>query len=395
METSIGTVHFEKTDTALTSESQMVLRNIADTLLANRNLMVNIYGHVSDDHTSFDDIATARGLADRIKHQLVFDLQISSERIQTLGLSPRNKTTDPWVEITIRRPDALLTWYENDVKVQPPSLRPNWLIPHRNYYLYRSYRITTGKNSRAHILYPNNSTLKMDEEAMVIIQTPQSDQRESSFLGNIKLQNGMLEDMLEDAICQDDSIAESTAALTVRTTEINKTSVDEKMTDLIVAYTGDSEESVADTIAGHKTTTDKSKKHDDKITALAGLGIIIGEPTGVSLKKWIVETKAIDFQIGWSFPGQSIHFAVDYQTHFPEWFNNNKLYPYLEIGGRLKMRQETEDGPIRLGMRFGIGIEYIHGHFGIYSEICPAMDITPETRLALEGGIGAHYYFTN
>ncbi|RKX71780.1 hypothetical protein DRP53_00400 [candidate division WOR-3 bacterium] len=125
-----------------------------------------------------------------------------------------------------------------------------------------------------------------------------------------------------------------------------------------------------------------------------GVGIILGEPTGLSFKSWITEINAIDFGIGWSFTRERIHLVADYLFHFPEWIQEPNWYPYLGLGGRLKMkRTKEEEWEFNLGARFGIGIEYIYQRFGFFGELYPVMDLVPETDFDLEGGIGARFYF--
>jgi hypothetical protein len=85
---------------------------------------------------------------------------------------------------------------------------------------------------------------------------------------------------------------------------------------------------------------------------------------------------------------------MDIVYHFPEWSNKNDLHPYLGFGQRLKIRPEQEAGQFRFGIRFGIGVEYVRGPFGLYSEIYPGMDILPDAAFCLEGGIGVRYYFS-
>jgi len=177
----------------------------------------------------------------------------------------------------------------------------------------------------------------------------------------------------------------------------SKTLVDEKLKGLIVAYQGDTGASAA----SEKTVIDK----DDSVVvkqiinagrpAGFGLGVIVGKPTGISLKSWISRKHAIDFKIGWSFPEKKIHVVGDYLSYFPEWIKKRSWYPYVGIGGRLKMKQEQEDWQFNLGIRFGIGIEYIYRQFGLFGELYPVMDLVPKTNFDLEGGIGARYYFKN
>jgi hypothetical protein len=47
-----------------------------------------------------------------------------------------------------------------------------------------------------------------------------------------------------------------------------------------------------------------------------GLGIILGEPTGVSFKSWVGRRQAFDVAVAWSFEGEgAIHIHADYLFH--------------------------------------------------------------------------------
>ena len=237
----------------------------------------------------------------------------------------------------------------------------------------------------------------MDEEAMVIIQGLRSPQTEFSFLENIELQNGKLEDMLKDAVRQNDSVARPTAAVIEEISEDEKSSIDEKMTDLVVAYESKFKQTNDGVISSQESTHSMSENQGKSTKAPAGrgLGIIIGEPTCLSIKTWKPGSKAMDFEIGRSITGRRIHIAADYLIHFPHWIKTSNFQPYLGIGGRAKSSSEAEEARFRVGARFGAGIEYIHGLFGVYGEFFPVLDILPEIRIALEGGIGVRYYFNN
>ncbi|MGB7055653.1 MAG: hypothetical protein WBE28_10075, partial [bacterium] len=173
----------------------------------------------------------------------------------------------------------------------------------------------------------------------------------------------------------------------------SKTVVDEKLENLIVAYQTEA------SAPSEKTARDKNEgvvvdqNTSAGVPAGFGLGVIIGEPTGITLNKRIAGKHAIDLEIGWSFPGKRIHIAVDYLSYFPEWIRKHNLYPYLGVGSRLKIRTEPEEEQFTFGIRFGAGIEYICGQFGLYAELHPVVDLVPETKFGMEGGIGARYYF--
>ena len=405
-EIPLGTVYFDSTGEVLTLESEIILIRIADRLITEPNLMIDVCGYIHDAGSLSANTALSQKMADQVKGYLTINFGLSGDRIQTLGLSEKDRIASDKitqiraekrsVEIVIRQPDAVLTWFENDVKVQPPALRPGWLDPGPDYYLYRGYKVTTGKKSRAHILYPNKGTLKMDEDAMVIVQGSDLERKEEIPVKNIEVQNDGFETIISDAASQDDSITNAPAAVDEQNSQRSKTLVDDKLEGLVVVYESNDDISAA----SGKTVIDKGvvvkRETDAGRPAGLGLGAIAGVPTRICLKGWVARKQAIDFEIGWSFTEEKFHIVGDYLSHFPEWTQKRSWHPYLGVGGRLIMTNvEQEEWEYNFGIRFGIGIESIYRQLGLFGEFYPVVDLIPETGFDLEGGLGVRYYFTN
>jgi len=125
-----------------------------------------------------------------------------------------------------------------------------------------------------------------------------------------------------------------------------------------------------------------------------GLGIIVGEPTGLSGKLWTGEKTAFDGGAAWSFKGESLQLHMDYLLHN---FNvipveKGMLPIYYGIGGRINL----EEDDTRAGIRIPLGLNY---HFenapvDLFLELVPTLDLVPETDFTLCGGIGARFFFT-
>lgn len=128
-----------------------------------------------------------------------------------------------------------------------------------------------------------------------------------------------------------------------------------------------------------------------------GLGIIVGEPTGISIKKWIDNKHAIDGAIAISLAeDDSFQLHADYLIHNTE----SSLNPpelkgsapwYYGVGGRLR----TNDGDTHLGVRVPLGITYLFADAPVdfFAEVAPVLDIAPEVSLGLNGALGLRYYF--
>ncbi len=127
-----------------------------------------------------------------------------------------------------------------------------------------------------------------------------------------------------------------------------------------------------------------------------GLGIIAGEPTGISLKVWSDGTTAIDGAAGWSLrKGDWLYLHCDYLLHsyeldVPE-FDGSVPY-YYGIGGRVLLREGADS---RVGIRIPLGLDYLfkNRRFDVFVEIAPILDIIPETSFVFSGGAGIRFYF--
>ena len=124
------------------------------------------------------------------------------------------------------------------------------------------------------------------------------------------------------------------------------------------------------------------------------LGVILGEPTGLSAKYWMSHVNALDIGAAWSFErdGQ-FHFHFDYLFHNYDAFKveQGSLPIYFGIGGRVRFDEHDN----RLGLRLVVGLEYLFEQYpmSLFFEIAPIVDIAPETEASVNGGIGIRYVF--
>jgi hypothetical protein len=130
-----------------------------------------------------------------------------------------------------------------------------------------------------------------------------------------------------------------------------------------------------------------------------GLGLILGEPTGLTAKFWKNQDRAIDAGLAFSFD-RFVFLYSDYLFHFK---SISGIRPYAGIGGGLLISSgnkngkyfDNRDGSVGIGVRIPLGGEWFipDAPFGIFAELVPGIGLVPSTYGFFQGGIGARFYF--
>jgi hypothetical protein len=126
-----------------------------------------------------------------------------------------------------------------------------------------------------------------------------------------------------------------------------------------------------------------------------GAGLILGEPTGLSLKGWLSSKTALDFDLGGEWERRSaVQMNADYLIHSFDLLHvdRGELPVYFGLGGRLAFPEHRDT---RAGFRFPVGIAYEFPDMPVevFAEIAPIIDVAPAGALRWNGGIGLRYYF--
>jgi hypothetical protein len=126
-----------------------------------------------------------------------------------------------------------------------------------------------------------------------------------------------------------------------------------------------------------------------------GLGIMLGEPSGISGKLWSGEKNAFDFGLAWSTgknSGAAMH--ADYIWHKMDMINVDEgaLPFYYGIGVRYRSRDNSDDN---IGVRVPLGLDYLFAQsaFDVFFEIVPILDLSPDTDFDINVAIGGRYFF--
>lgn len=126
-----------------------------------------------------------------------------------------------------------------------------------------------------------------------------------------------------------------------------------------------------------------------------GLGVIAGEPTGLTAKFMFNNTTGIDGGVGWKTSGDNeFHIYADYLYHLYDIIRvpSGQLPLYLGGGLRYVDRSNEDD---KFGIRIPVGIEYLFENvsLGAFFELVPILNLTPDTDFDLEAGIGIRFFF--
>jgi len=127
-----------------------------------------------------------------------------------------------------------------------------------------------------------------------------------------------------------------------------------------------------------------------------GVGVILGDPTGLSAKYWTNASNAIDLAVGYSFigPSEGVGIHIDYLYHVDNLIKSKEpLVVYYGYGLRIRI---LDDHPNIFGVRGVGGILWYPKNLplDVFAEIVPSFRLLPNADLDLSFGIGSRYYFT-
>lgn len=131
-----------------------------------------------------------------------------------------------------------------------------------------------------------------------------------------------------------------------------------------------------------------------------GLGIILGQPTGISANYKFSPNQSIDGTLAYKLSGNDeIYLHSTYLFRHPGTIFTERsasLGWYGGIGGRVKIEDRPgNDNDFRFGIRGAIGasLEFNKSPFEIFAELAPVLGLVTDTDLDINGGLGARYYF--
>lgn len=134
-----------------------------------------------------------------------------------------------------------------------------------------------------------------------------------------------------------------------------------------------------------------------------GLGLVIGEPTGISASYRLGKAAMLQGTAAWDLtaPG-GITFASDYLFLFDKALKIEKtaIPLYIGFGAKLAIlmgdgRSGGDDAPVVIAARVPLGVRWLFDELPLeaFLELTPGIRLFPETAFDSGGGIGLRWYF--
>jgi hypothetical protein len=125
-----------------------------------------------------------------------------------------------------------------------------------------------------------------------------------------------------------------------------------------------------------------------------GIGISLGNPTGLNGKYWLDGTHAVDGGLGMSL-GEHTEVSIhsDYLFHNEGAFFFNDVHAldlYYGLGGRMEFSDDIE-----IGVRVPVGLVHKieNGPADVFGEVAPIVDFVTRKGIELHLLFGSRYYF--
>lgn len=135
-----------------------------------------------------------------------------------------------------------------------------------------------------------------------------------------------------------------------------------------------------------------------------GLGVQLGEPTGLNAKYWMTRESALQFDASYSF-NDYFSLGADYLYHFTDVFPGrvgSQFVPYLGFGlvtffGTGPYGENDynrSNGSFDFGFRIPVGVEFLprRAPIGVWAELAPGLGVVPATFGFIQAVVGIRFY---
>lgn len=125
-----------------------------------------------------------------------------------------------------------------------------------------------------------------------------------------------------------------------------------------------------------------------------GLGVVIGDPTGISAKLWTTRATALQFGFSLSddFKGNRALISADYLWHSFDVIRSTERLPlYYGIGGALSSGGGTQAA---IGVRGVLGVAWLSRSvpIDVFFQVVPTVTVVPASSFGIGAGVGVRFF---
>ena len=130
-----------------------------------------------------------------------------------------------------------------------------------------------------------------------------------------------------------------------------------------------------------------------------GAGVVLGDPSGLTIKGFISPRLSLGGIISWSFIDEAFLVVGDVDYEFLEIpIETDKISLPFYAGGGLKVGfdqggMDKDRTIVGIRVPFGVAVQWTRHPLEVFFEVAPGIDLAPSTKGDLTGGIGARFYF--
>jgi hypothetical protein len=121
-----------------------------------------------------------------------------------------------------------------------------------------------------------------------------------------------------------------------------------------------------------------------------GIGVAVGQPTGVAGKLWLDKNLAVDAFAGYHFSGDfDLHGDLLYHAFSILPIEHGRLPLYFGLGGRVLLGDDDQ-----FGLRVPIGVSFLFpdNPIEVFGELAPVMKVTSGVAAYMDFLVGARVY---
>jgi hypothetical protein len=121
-----------------------------------------------------------------------------------------------------------------------------------------------------------------------------------------------------------------------------------------------------------------------------GIGLVLGEPSGLNTQFFWTQRSAIDVTVAWSWKDW-LFISTDYQV-YDYILDSPREWKWYYGLGVYTVFPKNEDG--KFGLRIPLGLKYHFPHSDIdaWAEVAPALRLVDKTEAELQGGLGLTFW---